>query len=224
MSESSQHPKPDETAGPAEPSGRGEARPDQRLVRGARSRRTIARHAVDVASLEGLSGLSFGRLAADLNISKSNIQTLFRSKENLQLAAVESAREAFVDAVVRPAKDAPRGAARLRALVEHWIVYAATPLFPGGCFRVANLVDFDSRPGPVRDELLRDQQEWVGLIAHHLRVAADAGQIADLDADLAAFQIDAVLCAANTAMRLGDADAADKVHRVIDGFLRPPRS
>ncbi|MFD0688017.1 TetR/AcrR family transcriptional regulator [Actinomadura fibrosa] len=184
----------------------------------------IARRAVDIASLEGLSGLSFGRLAAELDISKSNIQTLFRSKENLQLAAVEAAREAFLDAVVRPAKSAPRGADRLRALVEHWIVYAETPLFPGGCFRVANLVDFDSRPGRVRDELKRDQQDWVGLIAHHLRVAAGAGQIADLDADLAAFQIDAVLCAANTAMRLGDAGAVDKVHRVIDGFLRPPQT
>ena len=187
-------------------------RPDQRLVR----------HAVDVASVEGLSGLSFGRLATDLGVSKSGIQTLFRSKENLQLAAVDSAREAFIDAVVQPTSDARPGAARLRALVEHWIVYAETPLFPGGCFRVANLVDFDSRPGPVRDALLRDQRAWVALIAHHLRQAAEAGEIAGLDADLAAFQIDAVLCAANIALRLGDGDAVGRVRRVVDGFLRAP--
>ncbi|SNR54963.1 TetR/AcrR family transcriptional regulator [Actinomadura mexicana] len=216
MSAPTQRQDPDETAGQAEP------RPDQRLVRGERSRRTIARHAVDVASLEGLSGLSFGRLATDLGISKSNIQTLFRSKESLQLAAVDSAREAFMDAVVRPAREAPCGTARLRALLDHWIVYAETPLFPGGCFRVANLVDFDSRPGRVRDALVRDQRDWVGLIAHQLRHAADAGQIADLDPDLAAFQIDAVLCATNTALRLGDDDAVGRARRAVDGFLRAP--
>jgi AcrR family transcriptional regulator len=195
---------------------------DRRLLRGARTRRTIARHAVDVASLEGLGGLSIGRLAADLGLSKSGVQTLFGTKERLQLAAVDSAREAFIDAVVRPALGAPRGVARLCALVEHWIVYAATPLFPGGCFRVANLAEFDSRPGPVRDALFRDQRDWLGLLAGELRAAADAGEITDLDVDLAAFQLDAVLCAANTALRLGDKTAVTKVRRVVDGLLTPP--
>jgi AcrR family transcriptional regulator len=195
---------------------------DQRLLRGARARRTIARHAVDVASLEGLNGLSIGRLATDLGLSKSGVQTLFVTKENLQVAAVESAREAFIEAVIRPTRSLPHGTARLRALIEHWITYAETPLFPGGCFRAANLADFDSRPGPVRDALVRDQQDWLGLIAGELRHAADAGDIADLDASLAAFQIDAVLCAANTALRLGDKDAVAKVRRVVNGFLAPP--
>jgi hypothetical protein len=95
-------------------------------------------------------------------------------------------------------------------------------LFRGGCFRAANLADFDSRPGQVRDALFRDQQDWVGLIAGELRKAVDAGEIANLDADLAAFQIDAVLCAANTALRLGDKDAVSKVRRVMDGFLARP--
>lgn len=196
---------------------------DQRLLRGAQTRRTIARHAVDVASLEGLNGLSLGRLATDLGLSKSGVQTLFGTKENLQLAAIDSAREQFVDAVVRPARGAAHGTARLRALIEHWIDYATAPLFPGGCFRAANIADFDSRPGPVRDALVRDQTAWVDLLASELRIAADAGEIAELDADFAAFQIDAVLCAANTAMRLGDADAAHKVRRVVEGFLAPPR-
>jgi len=192
---------------------------DRRLVRGARARRTIARHAVDVASLEGLSGLSLGRLATDLGLSKSGIQTLFRTKENLQLAAVESAGEQFNDAVVGPAQAEPRGAARLRALIERWIAYAEEPLFAGGCFWAANLPDFDSRPGPVRDALFRQHQDWLTLIAGELRLAADTGQIADLDTGLAAFQIAAVLIAANTALRLGDQTAMMKVHRVIDGLL-----
>jgi AcrR family transcriptional regulator len=194
---------------------------DRRLLRGARTRRTIARHAADVASLEGLGGLSIGRLAADLGLSKSGVQTLFGTKERLQLAAVDSAREAFIDAVVRPALGAPTGVARLRTLLEHWIVYATTPLFPGGCFRVANLAEFDSRPGPVRDALFRDQRDWLGLLAGELRAAVDAGEITDLDVDLAAFQLDAVLCAANTALRLGDETAVTKVRRVVDGLLTP---
>ncbi|WP_371649302.1 MULTISPECIES: hypothetical protein [unclassified Streptomyces] len=82
---------------------------DQRLARGARTRRRIARHGVDVASLEGLEGLSIGRLATDLRLSKSGVQTLFKTKENLQLAVAEAAREAFTEAVIRPAGTAPPG-------------------------------------------------------------------------------------------------------------------
>ncbi|MEU9482103.1 TetR/AcrR family transcriptional regulator [Streptomyces decoyicus] len=198
---------------------------DQRLLRGARSRRTIVRHAVDVASLEGLGGLSLGRLATDLGISKSGVQTLFGTKENLQATTVEVARDVFNDAVVHPARTAPRGAARVRALIERWIEYAEVPLFPGGCFWAANLADFDGRPGRVRDALFHCQRDWRDLLAAELRHAADAGEIAELDADLAAFQIDAVLMAANTAFRLGDEEAedvVDKVRRVAEGFLVPP--
>ncbi|XVQ09478.1 TetR/AcrR family transcriptional regulator [Spirillospora sp. CA-255316] len=199
-----------------------EATTDRRLLRGARARRAIARHAVDVASLEGLNGLSIGRLAGDLGLSKSGIQTLFRTKENLQLAAIESALEQFAEAVVGPALDAPAGAARLRALTERWIDYAEAPLFAGGCFWAANLADFDSRPGRVHDLLFGQRRDWLALIAGELRNAAGAGEIADLDADLAAFQIDAVLLAANTALRLGDHDAVHRVRRVVETFLAPP--
>lgn len=192
---------------------------DGRLLRGARTRSAIARHAVDVASLEGLNGLSLGRLATDLGLSKSGVQALFGTKENLQLAAVDAARDAFHDAVVRPARNTPRGVARLRALIERWIVYAETPLFPGGCFRAANVAEFDSRLGPVRDALIRDQRDWQGIIAGELRHAIDGGEISDLDAGLTAFQIDAVLCAANSALRLGDTDAVSKVRRVLAGLL-----
>ncbi len=195
---------------------------DGRLLRGARSRHSIARHAVDVASVEGLTALSIGRLATDLGISKSGVQALFGSKENLQLAAVEVARETFLAEVVGPAAAAPRGLARLRALVESWISYAESPLYPGGCFRAANLPEFDSRPGAVRDALARDTRDWQAALAAELRRAAAAGETADLDAELVAFQIDAVLCAANTALRLGDEHVVDKVRRVLDGLLAAP--
>ncbi|MGW7259421.1 TetR/AcrR family transcriptional regulator [Streptomyces sp. NPDC054834] len=195
---------------------------DQRILRGVRARRRIARHGVDVASLEGLDGLSIGRLAADLELSKSGVQTLFKTKENLQLAVAESARTEFTEAVVRPAQAAEPGAARLRALTERWISYAETPLFAGGCFWAASLPEFDSRPGMVRDALLLHRRKWLALLAGELRHAVDGGEIAELDPNLTAFQIDAVLMAANTALRLGDSDVASKVRRVVDGFLASP--
>ncbi|GAA0256823.1 TetR/AcrR family transcriptional regulator [Actinomadura nitritigenes] len=195
---------------------------DGRLLRGARTRRAVTRHAVDVASAEGLNGLSLGRLATDLRMSKSGIQTLFRTKENLHLATVDAARELFVDAVVRPAQAAPPGAARLRALVANWIDYAEKPLFTGGCFWAANLPDFDGRPGPVRDALARQHRDWLSLLAAEYRRAAAAGEIAPLDADLAAFQTDAVLTAANTALRLDEPGATAKARRAIDGLLARP--
>ncbi len=197
-------------------------REDGRLLRGARSRQTILRHAVDVASLEGLTGLTIGRLATDLGVSKSNVQTLFRTKENLQLATAEFARETFRAAVVQPALLASPGTQRLRALTEAWLDYVQEPLFPGGCFWAATLPDFDSRPGPVRDTLARHQQEWRTLIATELRHAVTAGEIAVPDVTLAAFQIDAVLVATNIALRLGDDNATANARRVIEAVMAKP--
>jgi AcrR family transcriptional regulator len=214
MSDSAQqsHPLASATDGQAAPT-------DGRLRRGARSRRTILRHAVDVASLEGLNGLSLGRLASDLGLSKSGVQTLFGTKENLQVATAELAQEVFEDAVIRPTESAPPGVARLRLLIERWIAYAEAPLFPGGCFWAANLADFDGRPGPIQETLVRQQRGWRERIESDLLHAAAAGEITQLDADLAAFQIDAVLLATNTAMRLGEKRAADDVRRVLEGLL-----
>lgn len=195
---------------------------DKRLLRGARTRKLVLRQAVDTASLDGLSAVSFGRLATDTGLSKAGIQALFKTKEALQLAAVEHARELFVDAVIRPARSAPPGVVRLRALLDHWIGYAEAPLFAGGCFRAANLAEFDSRPGPVRDALFRDQREWREVLAAELGHAVTTGEIAELDVDLATFQIDALLCAANTALRAGDGDAVRKVRRIVEGLLLPP--
>ncbi|MEV3856108.1 TetR/AcrR family transcriptional regulator [Streptomyces sp. NPDC050095] len=195
---------------------------DRRLLRGARSRRALLRRAVDVASVDGLDGLSLGGLAGDLGVSKSGVQTLFGSKENLQVATVECARGVFEEAVVRPARSAARGVERFRALVDAWIVYAEGPLFPGGCFWAANLGVFDGRPGRVRDVLFADRSGWRGLLAGELRYAVEAGQVVEVDVDLVVFQVDAVLLAANTAVQLGEAGVGDRVRRVVDGLLAAP--
>ncbi|MRH91505.1 TetR/AcrR family transcriptional regulator [Nocardia sp. SYP-A9097] len=192
---------------------------DKRLIRGARTRQLVLARAVDIASLENLEALSFGHLAADVGLSKAGIQTLFRTKEQLQLATVDHARDRFIAEVSQPARTKPHGVQRLRELIDRWIVYATTPVFEGGCFQAANLSEFDSRPGPIRDALVRNQQQWVDLLAYELGRAVEAGEIAPLDTDLAAFQIAAVLLSVNTALRLGDTTAADKIHRIVDGLL-----
>lgn len=194
---------------------------DKRLLRGARTRQLVLGRAVDIASMEGLEGLSFGRLAAETGLSKAGIQVLFHSKESLQLATVDNARSMFNDFVVQPACKKPHGVERVRELIERWIEYAERPLFAGGCFFAPNLTEFDSRPGPVRDRLVRIQRGWTDLLSAELDCAVEQADIAYLDSDLAAFQIDAVIRSANTAMRLGDDAAAQKVRRVLEGILAP---
>ncbi|MCU1643886.1 MAG: hypothetical protein JWN03_4161 [Nocardia sp.] len=192
---------------------------DQRLLKGARARATIARHAADVASVEGLTGLSLGRLATDLGVSKSGVATLFGTKENLQLAAVESARQVFIDHVVRPALSEPKGIARLRAFIGHWFAYIDEPVLPGGCFRVAGLSEFDSRPGPVRDALAADRSDWFALLEKEIRRAQQEGYAGVHDAHALAFQLDALVSAANTAARLGDESAVSTARTLVDALI-----
>lgn len=194
---------------------------DKRLLRGARTRQAVLAHAVDMASLDNLEALSFGRLAAEVGLSKAGIQTLFRTKEALQLATIEHARRMFIDFVIRPANAKSPGVERFRELIERWIAYAEQPLFEGGCFQAANLAVYDSRPGVLRDKLAQYQQEWVDVLSAELACAVERGEIARLDTDLAAFQTDAVLRTANTSMRLGDQSVEGKIRRVVEHFLVP---
>ncbi|MTE14228.1 TetR/AcrR family transcriptional regulator [Nocardia sp. CT2-14] len=192
---------------------------DQRRLKGARARAAIARHAADVASVEGLTGLSLGRLAGDLGVSKSGVATLFGTKENLQLAAVQSAREVFIEYVVRPAMSQARGMPRLRAIVDRWFDYVGEPLLPGGCFRGANVPEFDSRPGPVRDALAADRDDWFAVLEKEIGRAQEQGYLAGLDPHAVAFQLDAVVAAANTAARMGDETALPTARAIVDGLL-----
>ncbi|MEV0340502.1 TetR/AcrR family transcriptional regulator [Nocardia sp. NPDC050713] len=192
---------------------------DQRLAKGARSRASIARHAADVASVEGLNGVSIGRLAADLGISKSGIATLFGSKESLQLAAVQAAREVFTARVIEPSLGVPRGVPRLRALVDRWFTHVTEPVFPGGCFRTATLVEFDSRPGPVRDAVAADHEDWIEFLTTEIRKAQDQGELPGRDADALAFELDAIISAVSTARQLGDETTVHTARAIVDRLL-----
>jgi len=192
---------------------------DQRLIKGARARATIARRAADVASVEGLTGLSLGRLAGDLGLSKSGVATLFGTKENLQLAAVRAAREVFIEHVVKPALAEPEGMARLRAIVDNWFDYISEPVLPGGCFRVATTVEFDSRPGPIRDAIDADRRDWFALLEQEISRAQSQGRLAGRDAHALAFQLDAIVAAANTGAQMGDEAAVPTARTIVEGLL-----
>ncbi|MBM7832542.1 AcrR family transcriptional regulator [Agromyces cerinus] len=180
---------------------------DGRRVRGDASRRLVLDHAVDLASVEGLDGLSIGHLADAARVSKSGVATLFGTKERLQLAAVEAARLRFVASVIEPARDEPRGIRRIVALLDGWIAYSRDRVFTGGCFFAATAAEFDAKPGPVRDALAMALTDWSNYLAASFRYAVAQGEVgADEDPEQFAFEATALLDAANTRSVMGDSN------------------
>jgi AcrR family transcriptional regulator len=174
----------------------------QRRPRGLKTRQTILRKAVDLASLEGLEGLTIGKLASALRISKSGLFAHFGSKEDLQCAVVDAARDIFVERVVRPAYEF-RGLKRLRALCENWLSYGEGKVFPGGCFFSAASLEFDDRPGRVRDQIVELMRKWLKNLEHAAREAQLVGEIKkEADVRQLAFEIQALAMGANWSSRL----------------------
>jgi len=163
-------------------------------TKGERTRAAILDRAVDLASVEGLEGLTIGRLATDLGMSKSGLFRHFGSKQDLQLATVGAARDRFVAMVLEPASAAPDGAPRLRAMAEHYLDYLHS--FPGGCFWGATASEFDDRPGPVRDAIAASLDAWMAELVRQATAAGIA------DPDRYAFELYAVITAANARWRL----------------------
>jgi AcrR family transcriptional regulator len=173
-----------------------------RRPRGLKTRRAILRKAVNLASLEGLEGLTIGRLASALRISKSGLFAHFGSKEDLQCAVVDEARDIFVEKVVRPAFKF-RGLERLRALCDNWLCYGKEKVFPGGCFFSAASLEFDDRPGRVRDRIVELMKKWLGNLEQAARDAQSAGEIRkEVDVRQLAFEIQALAMGANWSSRL----------------------
>ena len=150
---------------------------DGRIRRGDETRRAVLRRAVDVASVEGLDGVTIGRLALELSISKSGLFAHFGSKEELQLATIRAARAIFSQAVVTPALAQPAGMPRLRALLEGWLDYSRGREFPGGCFFSRATHEYAARPGAVRDALAEADPAIHYLDGLELYGAADHEQL-----------------------------------------------
>jgi len=194
--------------------------------KGAETKGVILNHAIGVASESGLDGLTIGRLAGDLNLSKSGLFAHFSSKEALQVEVLDRAAERFVQVVIRPALAAPRGEPRLRALLERWLRWPIEVPQPGGCLFVHAAVELDDKPGPVRDRLVALQREWLGALATTVRSAVAEGHFRkDVDAEQIAFELYGIMLSAHHAARLlRDQRAATRARRAVQRLVESCRS
>jgi AcrR family transcriptional regulator len=194
-------------------------------MKGQRTKAGILERAVDLASLEGLEGVSIGRLADDLSMSKSGLFAHFGSKEELQLATIAAAEQRFVDEVVHPAFAAPRGYPRLAALCRSWLGYLQRRVFPGGCFFAAASFEFDGRSGKVRDAVQLAMDQWIATLEKAVRLAKQEGHLRrSVDPSQIAFELNSLFFGANFACNLrGDPLAFRHAAKAIDERLRSLR-
>jgi AcrR family transcriptional regulator len=165
---------------------------------GERSRSAILDAAAQLATVDGIGGLSMGRLADAVGMSKSGLFAHFGSKEELQLATVDKAESLFDAQVLGPASEASSGLDRLRRLTDGYLRYVEVDTFPGGCFFASVLAEVDMHPGPVRDRLVSWLGEWLGQLETAIRDAQTEGTIdASEDPAQLAFEIGAALLLAN---------------------------
>ena len=156
------------------------------MSKGETTRQTIINHAMGLASALGLGGLSIGRLATDLKLSKSGLFAHFQSKETLQIQVLDAAADEFRRIVITPVLAKAPGKERLEALFDQWLAWGRNDQFPGGCIFVAAAVELDDRPGPVRDRLLSLQKEWIEILRRIAQTAIDAGYFSE-EVDTACF-------------------------------------
>jgi AcrR family transcriptional regulator len=176
--------------------------------------------AVRRASVEGLEGLTIGRLAEELSMSKSGLFGLFGSKEELQVATFEHAVERFTREVWLPVARRQPGLPRLLALLDRWLAYHRRRALPGGCLVTTATIEFDARPGPLRDAVVRARQLMHSLLENDIRTAVEASELpADTDAADLAFSLYAVASAASQAIQLKEPGASARATRCMRALL-----
>jgi AcrR family transcriptional regulator len=194
---------------------------DGRLRRGAKRRAAVLVRAVEVASTQGLEGLTFGRLAADLGISKGHLALLFSSKQALQLATLDAAMARFAEVVVARAARARSPDERLGRLCSAWFRYVSRRVFPGGCFLYATASEYRARRGAIRDRVRQHRAAWDRQLAAAILEDQRAGRIrksvdaADLVVELTSYQ-----AGANLAALLGDREAFRRAERATRERIR----
>ncbi|HXE52723.1 MAG TPA: TetR/AcrR family transcriptional regulator [Tepidisphaeraceae bacterium] len=191
------------------------------LAKGQRSRQAILTTAASLATTHGLHGLSIGDLAGHLNMSKSGLYAHFKSKEELELATIDTAAEIFEREVLAPAALAPPGVRRIRALVDHFLGHLERKVFPGGCFFAAVAAELDTRPGPTRDRVAKVLGDWMALLTRCLEDARVHGEIdRKIDIPQTAFEANSLLTAANFMYVMSDNPAPlVRARKGIDNLL-----
>jgi len=195
------------------------------MSKGTETRSRIVETALRAASVDGLEGISLGKVAADIGMSKSGLFAHFDSKEALQVDVIEAAAEKFTAVVVTPALSAPRGEPRLRALFAHWLRWEQIESLPGGCVFMHAAAELDDRPGPVRDALVNRQRQWLDTLAKAVRITIEAGHFrSDVDPSLFAFQLYGIVVSYYHASRLfKDPAAKSHAERAFDAVVAAAR-
>lgn len=194
----------------------------ERRSKGISTRERILRRAVQLASLEGLEGVTVGRLATALGLSKAGLFAHFGSKESLQLAMLDEARRMFEERVVRPAEESVEGLPRLMTLQSNWIDYLRDATFRGGCFFASASAEFDGRPGAVRTRIAALAGRWRELLESEAHRARELGHIeASASPARLAFLLHAITLEANWAHQLlHDAECFDRAREASGSCLR----
>ncbi len=183
----------------------------------ADSRASAVEAAVDLASVEGLEGITIGRLANDLSMSKSGLIGRFGDKQTMQRAVLAAAIARFTDAVWRPAARTAPGLPRLEAIVDAWIAHLRAGVFPGGCFVTTASVEYDARPGPLHDDVEAAVRRWLGVLEAEATQARDAGDLpADRDPADVAFELHSLASGGGVTGRLlGDPTGLDRTRAAM---------
>jgi len=189
---------------------------------GDRSRARVLEQAAALATLEGLDGVSIARIAAATGMPKSSVYVLFGSKEELQLATIDAARESFIRHVVIPSiTTTPPGRHRLQRLCDGYLDYVEQRIFPGGCFFVTASAEMGGRHGPVRDRVALYQRQWQQLLSETSRQAHAARELPpDADPDQLAFELGALLAGSDIAAVLhNDNTVIDRARQAVRAQL-----
>ena len=172
------------------------------------------------ASIDGLEGLTIGRLADEVAMSKSGLHGLFGSKEELQVATFEKAVAHFTDEVWAPVAGREPGLPRLEALIDRWIAYHRGRSLPGGCFVTTATIEFDARPGPLHDAVANTRRRMHAALEADVRTAVDAGDLpADTNPADVAFTLYALASAASQAIQLEEPGASARARRCMHSAL-----
>ena len=172
------------------------------LQKGQQTRAAILDAALGLASQMGLEGLSIGALAEVAGMSKSGVFALFGSREELLFAVIREYHRRFEDVVFFPALREPRGVSRLHALFERWLRRVTVEL-DHGCIYISGAVEFDDRPGPVRDALVGMVRAWHGALQRAIGLAIEDGQLnADTDVQQMLFEMHGLILALHHDARL----------------------
>ncbi|MGH6956442.1 MAG: TetR/AcrR family transcriptional regulator [Caulobacteraceae bacterium] len=163
------------------------AEADGRRRRGDRARSAILGRAIQIASTEGIEGLTLGRLAADLGIGKANISVLFGDKETLKLKTLDAAVDVFIETVVRPHATIGSPLGRLRAWCGAWFDYVEARVLPGGCMLHAASSEYRARPGVMQDRVRQHRDAWRRLLTGAAREALAARELRQADAEQLVF-------------------------------------